>query len=90
MRAPSFSGQFRRDVRRAERRGKDMSKLRLVIRLLIENQPLPPKLRDHPLRGEWKGWRDLHIEPDWLLIYSADDDSVRFERTGTHSDLFDE
>lgn len=90
MRAPSFSGQFRRDVRRVERRGKDMNKLRHVLTLLIEERPLPVRLRDHPLKGEWKGWRDLHIEPDWLLIYKADADTVRFERTGTHADLFDE
>lgn len=90
MRAPSYSGQFRRDVRRMEKRGKDMAKLRLVLRLLVEAQPLPARLRDHPLRGEWKGWRDLHIEPDWLLIYKAGTETVRFERTGTHADLFDE
>ena len=43
---------------------------------------------DHPLRGEWKPSRDLHIEPDWVLIYCVDGEVVRFERTGTHADLF--
>jgi mRNA interferase YafQ len=90
VRAPSYSGQFRRDVRLAEKRGKDMAKLRHVLQLLIDNARLPPRLRDHPLRGDWKGWRDLHIEPDWLLIYKADSEAVRFERTGTHADLFNE
>ena len=88
MRAPSYSGQFRRDVKRVERRGKDMAKLRHILQLLIDNAPLPARLRDHPLRGNWNGWRDLHIEPDWLLIYQEDAATVRFERTGTHADLF--
>lgn len=88
MREPSYSGQFRRDVKRAEKRGKDMAKLRNVLRLLIEDEPLPAHLHDHPLKSNWLGYRDLHIEPDWLLIYKVDETSVHFERTGTHSDLF--
>jgi mRNA interferase YafQ len=90
VRIPSYSGQFRRDVKLAKRRGKDMAKLRHVLQLLVDDKPLPVRLRDHPLRGEWRGWRDLHIEPDWLVIYQADATTVRFERTGTHADLFDE
>jgi mRNA interferase YafQ len=90
MKTPLYTGQFRRDVKRMEKRGKDMSKLRKVIVLLLEASPLPERLRDHPLRGEWAGCRDLHIEPDWLLIYNASEDNVLLERTGTHSDLFDE
>lgn len=89
MRSPSYSGQFQRDVKRAAKRGKDLSKLRTVINLLLDKRDLPLRLRDHPLKGEWKGWRDLHIEPDWILIYKAEGDLVRFERTGTHADLFD-
>lgn len=90
MREPSYSGQFQRDVKLAAKRGKHMAKLRHVLQLLIDNSPLPERLRDHPLKGNWKGYRDLHIEPDWLLIYRADHSSVHFERTGTHSDLFSE
>ncbi len=90
MRQPSYSGQFKRDVKLAERRGKDMAKLRAVMTVLIEETPLPSNLLDHPLRGNWRGCRDLHIEPDWLLLYSLDGDVVRFERTGRHTDLFDE
>jgi mRNA interferase YafQ len=89
VRTPSYSGQFRRDVKRAEKRGKDLSKLRLVIHLLIDESPLPVRLRDHPLKGEWKLHHDLHIEPDWILIYRIDGNSVYFERTGTHADLFE-
>ena len=88
MRLPSYTGQFKRDVKRVEKRGKDMDKLRHVICLLLTGEPLPRELGDHPLKGEWKPSRDLHIEGDWVLIYTADENSVRFERTGTHSDLF--
>ena len=58
--------------------------------LLIDETPLPSSLLDHSLKGDWRGCRDLHIEPDWLLLYSLDGDIVRFERTGRHTDLFDE
>ena len=49
---------------------------------------MPPARRDHPLKGEWQGFRECHIEPDWLLIYEATDDDVTLARTGTHADLF--
>lgn len=88
MRLPSYTGQFKRDIKLAEKRGKDMDKLREVIGLLLAGQPLPRALGDHPLKGEWKPRRDLHIEPDWVLIYCMEDEVVRFERTGTHADLF--
>ncbi len=88
MRSASYSGQFKRDVNLATKRGKDMGKLRDVITLLLSGQPLPRELGDHPLKGEWKPSRDLHIEPDWVLIYCVDGETVRFERTGTHADLF--
>lgn len=88
MRSPSYTGQFKRDVKTAEKRGKDLDKLREIIRLLLAGQTLPRELGDHPLKGEWKPSRDLHLEPDWVLIYRVDGDTVRFERTGTHSDLF--
>ena len=88
MRSASYTGQFKRDVKLAEKRGKDMQKLRHVIGLLLAGQALPRELNDHPLKGEWKPRRDLHIEPDWLLIYRVEGDSIRFERTGTHADLF--
>ena len=49
---------------------------------------MPPEYRDHALRGDWNGFRDLHIEPDWLLLYRIEGDEVQLARTGTHSDLF--
>jgi len=81
--------QFEKDVKLAKKRGRDISKLRAAILLLLEGNPLPPRYRDHPLRGEWQHFRDLHIEPDWLLIYKIDGNNVHLVRTGTHSDLFE-
>lgn len=88
MRTASYTGQFKRDVKLAEKRGKDMEKLRHAVRLLLAGEALPREYNDHPLKGEWKPCRDLHIEPDWILIYVADDTMVRLMRTGTHADLF--
>lgn len=90
MRTFSRTSQFKRDVKRAEKRGKDLGKLRAVLDLLINGGRLPESLKDHPLRGDFAGSRDCHIEPDWVLIYTLteSDSHVRFERSGRHSDLF--
>jgi mRNA interferase YafQ len=90
VRTFSRTNQFKKDVKRAERRGKELAKLRVVLDLLIEGEPLPPHYKDHPLRGVFAGSRDFHVEPDWVLIYTLVQNGthVRFERTGTHSDLF--
>lgn len=69
MRQPDYSGQFRRDVKQAQKRGKDMDKLKTLLGLLMEGVPLPANYLDHPLKGGWRRLRDAHIEPDWLLIY---------------------
>jgi mRNA interferase YafQ len=90
MKQLSQTKQFARDVKRMRNRGKDLSKLREMVRLLGAGEPLPRKHRDHPLIGPWQPSRDCHIEPDWILIYTADEDFLRLERTGTHSDLFRE
>jgi mRNA interferase YafQ len=84
------STAFRKDVKRAQKRGKDMGKLKAVILLLLEDALLDPRHRDHPLKGEWLGYRDLHIEPDWLLLYRVTETELQLARTGTHSDLFGE
>jgi mRNA interferase YafQ len=90
VRTFSRTSQFKKDVKRLGKRGKDMAKLKAVLELLIDGAPLPAEFKDHPLRGNFAGSRDCHIEPDWLLIYtlSEKDTHVCFERTGTHSDLF--
>lgn len=90
MLTPVRSGRFKKDVKLAERRGKDLDKLKAVLLLLLEGAALPPDYRDHPLKGEWKGFRDLHIEPDWLLIYRIEGEELQLARTGSHADLFDE
>jgi mRNA interferase YafQ len=76
---------FRRDVKLAQRRGKDMSKLRELILLQAEGSPLAPRYNDHPL---WKHHRECHLEADWLLIYKVEGDELYLVRTGTHADLF--
>ena len=81
--------RFRKDVKLAQRRGKDLNKLRELIVLLVAGGDLPARYRDHPLSGEWKHFRDAHIEPDWLLIYKIDGDDLYLIRTGTHADLFE-
>lgn len=90
VREPEYSGRFKRDVKQAQRRGKDMDKLKTLLALLIEGVELPESYADHPLKGDWRGYRDAHVEPDWLLIYTIVGNVVRFERTGRHTDLFDE
>ena len=82
------SNKFDKDVALAIRRGRDLTKLRAIIELLAARQPLPHELKGHPLKGNWKDYRDLHIEPDWLLIYKVDDANLWLVRTGTHADLF--
>lgn len=90
MRTFSRTTQFKKDVKLADRRGKDLIKLKAVLDLLIDGEPLPPRYKDHPLRGDFVGSRDCHLESDWILIYTLteNDTHVRLERTGTHSDLF--
>lgn len=88
MKKVSQTKQFSRDVDRMRKRGKDLEKLQEIVKLLAEDTPLPANYRDHPLIGSWQSSRDCHIETDWILIYTADKDSLRLERTGTHSDLF--
>ncbi len=90
MRDVVRSTAFKKDVKRAEKRGKDMAKLKAVIMLLLDDQPLEPRHRDHPLKGDWVGYRDLHIEPDWLLLYRVTETELMLARMGTHSDLFGE
>ena len=84
----SQTSQFKKDIKKQIKRGKDLNKIKAVIELLAEEKQLPPSYRDHPLSGNWKGHRDCHIESDWLLIYRIIGNDIRLERTGTHSDLF--
>lgn len=88
MRAIHETSQFRRDVKKLKKQGKDFEKLKALIIALVSGVPLEARYRDHALIGPWKGSRDCHIEPDWLLIYRLEPERLFLERTGSHSDLF--
>lgn len=79
---------FDKDLDLMEKRGKDIGKLERVLQSLICEEALSYQLHDHPLKGNWRGYRELHMEPDWLLIYKKTDKEIIAVRTGTHSDLF--
>ena len=86
-----LSNQFRRDLKRAVWRGRDIALLEKIVNNLAERRPLPESNRYHSLTGNWSGYRECHIQPDWLLIYKVSDDELLLllMRTGTHADLFD-
>ena len=92
MLKPEFTGQFKWDYKLAVKRGCDPKRLETVILLLCSQKPLPRIYRDHPLENSrnYKGMRECHIQPDWLLVYEILDDVLvlRLIRTGSHSDLF--
>ena len=85
------TAKFQRDLKRIQRRGYNISLLTDVLKILAAGEPLPVKYKDHNLTGNYKGCRECHITPDWLLIYeiSANEELILYlTRTGTHSDLF--
>jgi mRNA interferase YafQ len=90
MLTPVQSTQFKKDVKKARKRGKDLDKLKTLLSLLIHQTSLPEAYQDHPLRGNWKGCRDAHIEPGWLLLYRVGSEELHLARTGTHADLLQE
>lgn len=84
----SQTSQFKKDIKKQQKRGKDLSKIKVLIELLLSGAALPAKCRDHSLTGNWVGHRDCHVEPVWILIYKISEDELRLERTGGHADLF--
>jgi mRNA interferase YafQ len=88
MRTASFSKSFQKDIKLAEKRHKDLSKLKTLISEILSGKPLDEKYKTHMLKGNYAHYWDSHIEPDWLLIYKIVGDEVIFARTGTHADLF--
>jgi mRNA interferase YafQ len=82
------TNQFKKDLKRMIKRGKNPQKIKKVIDLLLERKTLPPKYNNHKLSGDWSGRLECHIEPNWLLIYIIKKNSLVVERTGSHSDLF--
>ena len=85
-----YTTKFKRDLKLAKRRNKHLEDLRKVMAQIEKEESLNPKLKDHSLAGNWDGHRELHIEPDWLLIYKIirQRKTVIFVRAGTHADLF--
>ena len=83
------TSQFRKDLKRAERQGREIEKVRLVLEKLAIPEPLPPEFHDHKLKGEWRDFRECHLESDWLLIYTITDFELRPVRLGSHTELFE-
>ena len=80
---------FKRDVKRLLKQKADLTKLEKVVEELLTQRPLDSKYHDHPLSGNWKSYRDCHIQPDWLLIYRVQDNELQLARTGSHAELFE-
>ncbi len=89
MKGIQRSNKFKKDYRRMLKRGVDERRFLAVILKLAADEPLPESCRPHILSGDWAGFWECHIAPDWLLIYEFDDEFVTLQRTGTHSDLFE-
>ena len=91
MLKPRYTTQFKKDYKVVVKRGYKTALLEEVIRLLCDEQPLPAKNRDHALTGSFVGFRECHIQPDWLLIYKVEQEilTLTLTRTGTHSDLLE-
>jgi mRNA interferase YafQ len=90
VRRIEYGAAFKKDHKRMVKRGAALQKLNAVLSLLMRDAPLPARNRPHLLSGEWRGFWECHIEPDWLLIYDLDDPAVlALHRMGTHSDLFE-
>ena len=85
-----FTGQFKKDLKLAKKQGKDLDKLFNVIEILEKGEKLEKKYKEHSLSGEYKGTRECHIEPDWLLVYEIMNDVLilMLYRLGSHSELF--
>jgi mRNA interferase YafQ len=84
-----YSSIFKKDIKQAVFQGRDIMKIFPPLVALLNGRPLPERYRDHPLKGKWLGYRDFHIEPDWVVIYKILDGCVYFTRTGTHADVLE-
>ncbi len=84
-----WTSQFKKDYKKIMTSDNDIKLLEDVMQTLIKQQPLKPKHRDHILTGNYKGHRECHIKPDWLLIYRLESDTIIFVRTGKHAILFE-
>lgn len=85
-----LSGRFKKGLKVAIKRGLDISLLDFIVDKLLQGISLEERYKDHPLKGNWDGYRECHIQPDWLLIYLIEDDilTLTLVATGTHADLY--
>lgn len=85
-----MTNKFKRDYKLCKKRGLDMSMLSDIVDTLLKEEPLPERCGDHALTGNYEGFRECHIQPDWLLVYAMKREELVLtaSRTGTHSDLF--
>jgi len=88
MREIVWTTIFKKDFKRAKKRGLDLNKLKNILVILQQDQVLSEKFKDHALRGEYSCARECHLVPDWLLIYELKENTLILRRTGSHSDLF--
>lgn len=89
MKPLRLAGAFHRDLKRVRRRGYRLDDLDAIVTAIRREERLAQSARAHPLKGEWRGYWECHIAPDWLLIYRVTEEEVLLARTGTHADLFD-
>lgn len=89
MKDLELSGSFKRDLKKIAKRGWNLNKLDAIVTRLRTGTPLLANARPHKLTGEWLGFWECHVEPDWLLIYDTNGTKVLLARTGTHTDLFE-
>ena len=88
MRKVKFTTSFKKDLKRQRKRGKQRQKIEKAIEMIRLDGDVTEEYLPHSLSGNWQGYRECHIEPDWLMIYTVEDELATFYRTGTHSDLF--
>jgi len=90
MLQPFKTKKFEQDQKKARKQNKDFTDLVKIMEQLIKEERLDPKYKDHSLKGKWVGCRDCHVQNDWVLIYRVNEDekTIRFERIGSHAELF--
>lgn len=86
----SYTNQFKKDFKKVQKRGFNIAELETLVELIVNEQPIPARYKNHKLIGDYKNIWDCHIKPDWLLLYELDVENreVTFVRTESHSDLF--
>jgi len=84
----AYTKQFKKDIKRAEKQGRDIEQFKLIARKLLAEEVLDPIFRDHKLTGNYKNRRECHIASDWLMIYKINGERIIFERISSYSELF--